>query len=163
MAIHHGNILHLQALDAARHEMNNPIHLCLGKGLPISQRQDDGSARPIVLIVGEQPPFRGGEVHAGPFDLWHLRNSPRQFPLQRTAIIEFLDEIGHADRRSIENLKAYSAPMRKSLGGQLQSQFMNLCAGNKDRVAASGRLIRHFRLFQLIHDSSRIFGIEVRE
>ena len=53
--------------------------------------------------------------------------------------------------------------MGEPLSGQLQSQLMNLCAGNKNRGPAAGRLIRHFRLFQFVHNPRRIFGIEVRE
>ena len=97
MPIHHGDVLDLKALDAARHEVDDPIHLCLGESLSIPQRQDDRGPRPI-LIVSKQSPFRGGEVDAGSFNLRHLCNGPCQLPLQRATIIELLDEIRHADR-----------------------------------------------------------------
>ena len=97
MSIHHGDILDLKALDAARHEVDDPVHLCLGEGLSVPQRYDDRGTRPI-LIAGKQSPFRSGKVDAGSFNLRHLRNGPCQLPLQRATIIELLDEIGHADR-----------------------------------------------------------------
>ena len=53
--------------------------------------------------------------------------------------------------------------MGEPLGGQLQSQLMDLSTGNKDGGPAAGRLIGHFRLFQLIDNPCRILGIEVRE
>ena len=97
MSIHHSDILDLKAFDTARHEVDNPIHLCLGESLSVPQRHDDRSTRPI-LIIGKQSPFRGGKMDAGSFNLRHLRNGPCQLPLQRATIIELLDEIRHADR-----------------------------------------------------------------
>ena len=37
MSIHHGHISNLEALDAARHEMDDAIHLGLGEGLSVPQ------------------------------------------------------------------------------------------------------------------------------
>ena len=92
MSIHHRDILDLETLDAARHQMNDPIYLGLRECLPVPQRHDNRRPRPIFFI-GEQAPLRSGEVNASSFNLRHLGNRPSQFALQCATIIEFLNEI----------------------------------------------------------------------
>ena len=53
--------------------------------------------------------------------------------------------------------------MGEPLGGQLQSQLMDLYTRNEDGIAAAGCLVRHFCFFQLLYNSSRILGIEIRK
>ena len=162
MGIDHRHFLWLQALHTARDEMCDALDLPRAQGFPAAKGEDDRSPRPLALIRKEGA-FGHDQVHTRPLDLGELPDRPGQFALERPSIVQLLHEIGHADRRPVENLKAHAAPLRQTLARELHPQFMDLVARHHHRGAVALHAVRDLLFLEFRDDRARIFRAEVRK
>jgi hypothetical protein len=107
--IDQGHVRHVEALDAARHEMHDAPNLAAIE-LPARLQSRHHRRRRLPLVPAQKGlAFGDRELDARPFHAVHLLDRARQLSLQGAVVVDLLHEIRDAEAAAIEELEARRA------------------------------------------------------
>jgi hypothetical protein len=119
------DVLGLHPLDAAGHQVSDPLKLRGLKGGPRLQVQHDrGLGR--LLLADEQRLLRHAQVDAGLDHLRKLSDGPGQLPLKGPLKVHPLNELSGSEVVPVEDFETDSPALGEPLCGQLQAELIDV-------------------------------------
>ena len=151
--------LRLQPVDGGSNDVADRLDLL--RLQRSAQPHHDGSRR-FRRLARKQRTLGQHQMDAGGLDAVDGADGPGQFALQRTQMIDVLDEAGGAERVGfVEDLVADAAALGQAALGKLHAQPGDLVFRHHDDRAFVAQFERYRLALQVLDDPGRILGAEV--
>ena len=112
------------------------------------------------MCVDHQPVFGENDHDPRALDTVDLLQGASQFSLKGSDIIGLLDEVRHAEGRSVKNFETRSIGLGHALGSELSPQGMNLFGGHLNRRSTRDNAVRNLLGFQDTDNATHFGGIQ---
>ena len=136
--VQQGDLIGGQTLHAMRHQRDDAVgHGVAQGGSGLQPEHDTGRGRFLVAQEGSRLGLH--DMNAGLRNRIETHDRFGQFGLQGPAVIDMLQEGGHAQGSIVEQLKAFAAFAGQAVNGQIEPKLLDLVGGYQDGGAARGQ------------------------
>ena len=153
--VDHGDVLHRQVGNAARHQMHDRADLGSVQAAARMQAQQHRRAR-FLLLAHERRWFGERKVYARSVDRRERLDRAREFAFERALVVDLLLELGGAELLRLHHFEADETALGQALAGEAQAHLVHLVRRNQQGPAAFGELECDVHLLQRADDRAAV-------